>query len=119
MRILDEPYSDLPQTKLPTNGDALKAVHFEQNVPKQTKEAAIRTVAKKIKDIWKKTTIPSVSVERIVQKLTELYDAHSELSHATSTPAIEEKKISLKVRIFCCFLFEKVFNLTNTSIKSV
>lgn len=119
--ILDEPYSKLPQTKLPTIGDALKAIYFEQNVRKQTKEAAIRTVANQIKYIWQKTTVPSVTVQRIVQKLTELCETLHRLNHTISTPAMEEKKNSFKVKRFCCCfvrMYFKVFNQTDKYVKT-
>ena len=105
VQILGEPYLQLQQTKLPTVSDAIKAICYEQNVTKQTKEAAIKTIASQIKDIWAKANIPSVSILRIVQKLTELYDTLSKLSRAISTSAIEERKASFKVKMFFFVFF--------------
>lgn len=101
VRIFEEPISELPLTKLPRISDALKAIYFHQQVKDQTKEVAIKSVANQIKDLWRKTTIPAVAVQRIVQKLTELYETHHKLSYAVSTPATEEKKLSFKVKVFC------------------
>lgn len=100
VQILDEAPSKLPSTKLPTIGDVLKAIYFEQE---RTKEAAIKTVAKQIEVLWQNSTIPTISSQRIVAKLTELFETHYKLSHAVSTPMTEEKKLSLKVK-FCYFL---------------
>lgn len=104
VRILDEQPAELPPTKLPTIGDVLKTIYFEIRVQNQAK-AAIKTVANQIKDMWQKCAIPTVSVQRIIVKLTDIYDTHKKLAKAASSAASEDAKISFKVKIFCLFLF--------------
>lgn len=100
VRILGEPPAELPPTKLPTIGDALKAIFFELNDTMQTKEA-IKTVANQIKAMWQKTTIPTITVQRIVVKLTELHELHKKVSYAKPSATSEEHKNSFKVKSCC------------------
>lgn len=95
MQILGEPPAKLPSTKLPTISDVLKAIYFELKVKLPAKDA-IKIVANQIKGIWQNTTIPTLTVQRIVVKLTDLYAAHNKVAHAIQTAASEEKKISFK-----------------------
>lgn len=72
IKILEWPLQKLHEKKLPTNSDVLKAVYFEKAHQSLTIKDAIAVVVGKIDDLWKKTTIPTVS-KKITHRKTESY----------------------------------------------
>lgn len=76
LKILAESAVTLPLTKLPLNGDVLKAIHFEKEIQKTSKSNAIKIVAKQISDLWNRTMIPTVTERRIQQQASSLYERH-------------------------------------------
>ena len=99
VRILSEFPSELPSKQLPTNGDVLKAIYFEQQSQKLSKQAAIKKVERQISELWQNTSIPILSTRRVKEKLTTYVESHYRLSKSDSTrQKNEEKKSVFKVR---------------------
>lgn len=98
---MSESPSELPSSQLPTNGDVLKAIYFEQKSQKKPKQSAIKKVVRQISALWQNTGIPIVSLPRIEQKLTTYFEKHYQLSKSDSSNGkIEKKIIVFKVRGF-------------------
>lgn len=111
VRILCEFPCELPSSQLPTNADVLKAIYFEQESNKITKEAAINVVAQQISEIWQSAKIPIVSLRTIKQKLKKYFGNYYKLVVSdVSRNKNEEKKIVFRVRgIFLSSIFMKCF----------
>lgn len=101
VRVLRQFPSKLPITQLPTNGDVIKAIYFEKESQKISREDAIYDVVRQIHRLWQITLIPIISKKGINKKLSMYFSNYTKLNIGDSSRAKnDEKKIVFKVRFF-------------------
>lgn len=84
LRILDDFPSKIPANKLPTNADIIKAICFQKENTKTTKQDSVKVIANQVYELWKRTMIPVVSKERLDKKLSAYFEEYIKLSQSNT-----------------------------------
>lgn len=90
---------ELKSLRLPTNGDIISAILFGT-----TKTSAFdyktvyKTLSEKIFDIWQQTTIPLISIQRVLYKLKVLHTQYLDLFKSKLKPSFKQTALSFKNR---------------------
>lgn len=73
----------LAKNSLPTIRDVIEAINFERN--EVTKAEGIKVVAKKIFGLWQQATIPTLTLQRLIAKITQLYNLYLKSSNSKNS----------------------------------
>ena len=79
LTILDDFPLQIPSNKLPLNSDIIKAISFEKESAKISKEAAVKKVAEQVFELWNRASIPIVTKSRLRAKLDAYFEEYSRL----------------------------------------
>lgn len=98
LKIFDEIASQLCAFKLPTNRDIIKAICFEKT--NKTNEAAIKSVAQHVSELWQQSLIPSASIKRVKYNVEKCFNKYTALCKTNFSHIKNKTKLDLfKVKL--------------------
>lgn len=66
----------LPTNRLPINGDVIRAISFEKSENNRTYNDAINIIVRDIISLWKKTSLPTVNVKTVKDKVNSYHQKY-------------------------------------------